>query len=102
MEATESVKNLFRGFHQEMFEYAQTPEAIAEEALGFLGPEDAPVVVAYLDDLLSGRYSDDEIQAIWHKMPADVYFTEGGGARKVLNVVRELLKTHPYFKTQST
>lgn len=98
MEVTESVKNLFRGFHQDMFEYAQTPEAIAEEALGFLGPEDAPSVIAYLDDLLSGRYSDDEIQAIWHKMPADIYFTEASGTVKVLSLVRDLLKTHPHFK----
>jgi len=100
MEATESVKNLFRGFHQDMFEYAQTPEAIAQEALGFLTLDDIPPVVAYLDDLLSGRYSDEEIQAIWHRMPADIYFTDARGAVKVLSLVRDLLKTHPQFKPQ--
>ncbi len=84
-----------------MFEYAQTPEAIAEEALGFLGPEDAPSVIAYLDDLLSGRYSEEEIQAIWHKMPADIYFTEARGTVKVLRLVRNLLKTHPHFNPQN-
>lgn len=47
MEVTESVKNLVRGFHQDMFEYAQTPEAISEEAVGFLGPEDAPSVIRH-------------------------------------------------------
>jgi len=100
MEVTESVKNLFRGFHQDMFEYAQTPEAIAQEALGFLTLDDIPPVVAYLDDLLSGRYSDEEIQAIWHRMPADIYFTDALGAVKVLSLVRDLLKTHPQFKPQ--
>ena len=83
-----------------MFEYAQTPEAIAQEALGFLTLEDIPHVVAYLDDLLSGGYNDEEIQAIWNKMPADIYFTEARGTVKVLSLVRDLLKTHPHFKSE--
>jgi hypothetical protein len=100
MEITDSVKNLFRGFHQDMFEVAHSAEEIAEQALGFLGPNDAPPVIAFLDDLLSGRYSDEEVQKIWHEMPADIYFDDARGTIKVLGLVRDLLKTHPHFKPQ--
>ncbi|MEO8421062.1 MAG: hypothetical protein ABI457_07705 [Hyphomicrobium sp.] len=100
MEVTESVKNLFRGFHQDMFEHAQTAEEIAEESLGFLGPEDAPLVIAFLDELLSGAHSDQEVQKIWHEMPTDIYFDDPRGTIKVLGLVRDLLKTHPHFKSQ--
>jgi hypothetical protein len=101
MEATEPVKNLFRGFHQDMFEYAQTPEAIAREALGFLTAEDVPAVVSYLDDLLGGRYTDDEIQKIWNEMPADIYFVEASAVVKILTLVHDLLKSNTYFKLSS-
>lgn len=68
--------------------------------MGFSPLTTSPPVVAYLDDLLSGRYSDEEIPAIWHRMPADIYFTDARGAVKVLSLVRDLLKTHPQFKPQ--
>lgn len=97
MELTPEVKQLFRGFHQGMELCASCPEEIAMEALGFLEPGHVPGVKAFLDELLSERHSAEEVQELWHKTPADLYFYDPNDAVKVLRLVRSLIDTHPYL-----
>lgn len=97
MELTPEVKQLFRGFHQGMEYCASGPEDIAMNALGFLKPEHVHGVKVFLDELLSGRYSADQIQEVWHTTPADLYFHDPNDAVKVLELVRSFIDTHPFL-----
>lgn len=43
----------------------------------------------YLDELLSGKYSDDELLSIWHSTSASIYFKDAADLRLILNKMRQ-------------
>lgn len=95
MKLLPEVKKLFRGFHQGIESCASNPEELAMCALGFLEPQDAEIVKAFLDDLLSGKFSPEQVQKIWQDSPADVYFLDAKDSVAVLRLVRDAIDRHP-------
>jgi hypothetical protein len=53
-----------------------------------IGPQERPAIKAFLDELLSGRYSDDQLRDIWWSLPSDVVFYEGKDVAAFLNLLR--------------
>ena len=45
----------------------------------------------YLDELLSGRYSMEQLREIWDASPSNIYFHQGEELLKVLTCARSLL-----------
>lgn len=86
----EEFKHICRLFHQDFpIDVTEDIEMI-REAVRALEPDRRRALRSYLDDLLSGRYTDDELQDIWFASPADVYFPEPGELQKVLRLLRSM------------
>jgi hypothetical protein len=50
---------------------------LAQIALVGIEPHELGAVKATLKDLLSGRYTDDELKDLWWSTPSDIVFYEG-------------------------
>ena len=54
-----------------------------------LGKNERSDLKLYLDELLSGKYSDEKLLSIWHSTPASIYFKKAADLRLILNKMRE-------------
>jgi hypothetical protein len=70
-------------------EYDTDNEWIAG-TLQFLDRDQKLIVQGFLDELLSGRYSDEEIGEIWRR-PGPEFDFSTGGHRFFLNDIREVI-----------
>ena len=71
-----------------------TPEQLTQVALLGIEPRERPAIKAFIDELLSGRYSDDQLKSIWWSMPSDIVFHEGQSVVVFLTMLRaEIAKT---------
>jgi hypothetical protein len=61
-------------------------------ALLEIGPQERPAIKAFLDELLSGRYGDDQLRDIWWSMPSDVVFYEGKDVATFLKMLRDAVE----------
>lgn len=69
-------------------EVSSAQELIQVSLIG-IEPQDRPPIKAFLDALLSGRYSDDQLKEIWWSMPSDIVFHEGKGVVTFLSLLRD-------------
>ncbi|MFM9849859.1 MAG: hypothetical protein ACKVP3_22220 [Hyphomicrobiaceae bacterium] len=65
-----------------------SPQELMQVALLGVEPRERPAIMAFLDELLSGRYTDDELKDIWWSMPADIVFYEGKAVVTFLTMLR--------------
>lgn len=77
-------------FHQDLDvvetplpEYMMTPISQLDQA-------ERRELKLFLDELLSGRHSAEELQRVWFKSNADIYFHSDEGLRQVLEMMRSL------------
>lgn len=61
---------------------------LAQIALMGIAPHELDAVKATLNDLLSGRYSNDEIKSLWWPTPSDIVFYEGKDVIAVLKLLQ--------------
>lgn len=64
-------------------------QELVQIALLEVEPQERPAIKAFLDELLSGRYNDDQLKEIWWSMPSDIVFHEGKGAATFLKMLRD-------------
>lgn len=88
MQIPKSMITLAGAFHQDLLLIADTPDGIANYAVGHLSPEEASEALAFLEKLLDGTYSRDEIKSVWNAMPVDVRIDDGAGVQALLEHVR--------------
>ena len=78
MEVTYDVRQLFTLFYPgSRDEFATREEWIADVVRSFSKERQANIK-AFLDELLSGRYSDAEIAEVWRSVSPSYDFSEGG------------------------
>ena len=58
-EFTKVCRNLVQGLE------ISSAQELVQIALLDIGPQERPAIKAFLDELLSGRYSDDQLRDIW-------------------------------------
>ena len=91
MEVPPCFRNLCGGFYPgSRDEYPTHEEWIAGTILGFTNAEEKKVIKEFLDELLSGAYSDDELERIWRRMTTSYNFSRGGH-RMFLTEVRDCI-----------
>lgn len=74
--------------HQDSFIlYGREPEAVAAGALQYMSKEEKVALRAFLDHLLTGKYSDAQLQEIYRKGDADLWFSDES-LRYFLELVR--------------
>jgi len=87
--APEEFKKVCRNLAQGLDLVVSTPKQLMQVALSGIEPRERPAIKAFIDELLSGRYSDEQLKEIWWSMPADIVFHEGRGVVAFLTMLRE-------------
>jgi len=74
MQTPQEFVTLSRWFHQDFDWGHETGEQAVEAAISNanLSVAQLNVVSAYLDELLSGKYNDEELERIWRKAGAEI------------------------------
>jgi hypothetical protein len=89
MKIPEEFRDLCKWFYQgSRDDFATHEEWFAFAVAHVRG--DKEVIKAFLDELLSGRHSDDEIARVWRRAGPHYDFS-AGGHRVVLSEIRRLL-----------
>lgn len=65
-------------------------------ALHNLEISEAKTLAPVIDELLSGRYSDDDLKEFWWSMPVTTVFYSGDHVRTLLGLIREAISKPPY------
>jgi hypothetical protein len=86
--APEEFKKVCRNLVQGLDLVVSTPEQLMQVALLGIAPHERRPIKAFLDELLSGRYSDEQLKDIWWSMPADLVFHEGEDVAAFLTMLR--------------
>jgi hypothetical protein len=86
--APEEFKKVCRNLVQGLDLVVSTPEQLMQVALLGIEPQERPAIETFVDELLSGRYSDQQLKEIWWSMPADIVFHEGRGVVAFLTMLR--------------
>jgi hypothetical protein len=87
MDIPDEFKKVCRNLVQGL-EVSSAQDLIQASLIG-IEPHERPSIKAFLDELLSGRYSDDQLKDIWWSMPSDIVFHEGKGVVAFLNLLRD-------------
>jgi hypothetical protein len=90
MRAPREFDYLVKCFHPESMEDIDKDEWVASVVRGFLRPEKREVVRAFLDEVLDGTCSDDELEEFWRRPSPTINFSTGGH-RWFLGRVRDVL-----------
>ena len=86
--APEEFKKVCRNLLQGLDLVVSTPEQLMQLALLGIEPQERPVIKAFVDELLSGRFTEDQLKEIWWSMPADIVFHEGKAVVTFLTMLR--------------
>lgn len=87
--APEEFRKVCRNLVQDLDLVASTPQELMQVAMLGVEPQERPAIKAFLDELLSGQYSDDQLKEIWWSMPSDIVFHEGRGVVTFLEMLRD-------------
>jgi hypothetical protein len=87
--APEEFRKVCRNLVQDLDLVASTPQELMQVAMLGIEPQERPAIKAFIDELLSGRYSDDQLKEIWWSMPSDIVFHEGKGVVTFLRMLRD-------------
>jgi hypothetical protein len=77
-----------RNLVQDLDLVASTADELMQVALLGIEPHERPAIKAFIDELLGGRYSEDQLKEIWWSMPADIVFYEGKAVVAFLTMLR--------------
>lgn len=86
--APEEFKKVCRNLGQDLDLVASSVEELMQVALLGIEPREHPAIRSFIDELLSGRYSDEQLKDIWWSMPADTVFYEGKAVVAFLTMLR--------------
>jgi hypothetical protein len=77
-------------FHQDAWTHFETTEQVIADAVSHLSDNQRKVVRAYLDELLSGKHTEEELQHIWRATSAGIAISSGreGDSARFLLIVR--------------
>lgn len=80
-------------FYQGVSDDFSSKKEMLNFVISDLNAEHRKVVRAYLDELMSGTYKEEEIEKIWREAGADVRISRGvkGDAAKFLGEIRRAL-----------
>ena len=91
MDAPYKVEQLIKGFYPGSADDHATIEGWIAAHVAKTTDGQKEVIRWFLDELLSGRYSDEEIQKVW-QMQYPSYDFSAGGHRLFFTLIREALR----------
>jgi|WetSurMetagenome_2_1015567.scaffolds.fasta_scaffold1146189_1 hypothetical protein len=77
-------------FHQDFDLLFPEGEGLIEDAIAHTALDDQKVIKNYLDELLSGKFSEDELRTIWRSTRAEISPFRGsnGSCAEFLKLIR--------------
>ena len=98
MEIPSAFNKVCGALHQDIFLFHESFEEAIRSCTGFVTAQEAKIAKIFIDELLHGSASDDQLEEIWNKSHSDWHVLEKGGVRYLLamisNVLGEPVKTH--------
>ena len=76
-------------FSRSDLEYATTQDWVRATVRDFLSAEAKKIVKQFLDELLSGSQTDDDLQRLWQSLDSDYRFNSGAAVRRFLGKIRD-------------
>ena len=76
-------------FNLSLFEQQPDEATLIEFAITNTAAGNRSVIKGYLDELLVGQYSNEDLQRIWFDTGAGLYFPEGSELRLMLKMMRD-------------
>jgi len=77
MKAPASFNAVCRNFIQDLELIAGTPEGVIDFAIQDLDVNEMRELNGFLDELLGGIHTHEELQALWWSSPAEIHFRDG-------------------------
>ncbi len=87
MQIPGEFRKMAENFHQDWLLPPDTLEDATKFVLWNLLPEERKRLKAFLSEIVSDRYSDEQLQNLWAQTSAEIGFPEG--LRMVLTMVRD-------------
>lgn len=91
MHVSEEFSQFCSGLHQDFTTYGPEPQDWINGALEFVPRERLPALRNYLEELLTGSYSDAELQELYRSSHSELRIWEDGGVRAFLAMVRDTI-----------
>lgn len=91
-----AFKRMCQNFGPDLGEIVSSWEDLSLLALHNVEISEARSLVPFIEDLLSGRYSDEDLKEFWWTMPVTSAFESGKDVRRFLSQVHETLSLPPY------
>lgn len=83
-----------RSFHVDIGRLCPTFESMAAFALQGVEGADRDTLAEYLDGLLSGDYTPDELKELWNSSGADVFIPDVKNLIALFTAMRQELRPH--------
>ena len=74
MKTPKEFNNFGEGFHQDIADLTSGMSEMINEGIDYLNAQELVVVKSYIEHLLSGPYTPDQLDDIWQKTRSDIYF----------------------------
>ncbi len=91
----EAFKKACRNLGQDLEYEKPTLDYLAQIALIGIEHHEYPAIKTFLDELLSGRYSAEQLKEFWWSTPADIYFHEPHDLVTFLKLLRSTIEKTP-------
>jgi hypothetical protein len=91
-------KLMCQDFGPDLAEFVSSWEDLAQLALHNLEISEAISLLPFIEVLLSGRYSDEDLKEFWGMMPVTTVFDSGNDVRRLLMQIRQTLSQPPYIE----
>lgn len=93
MQIPSDVELLCRSFFQGVTDLYDSTSEMIKHAVSDLAPDQRIAICNFLDELTSGKYTEDEIESTWRQAGAEIRISRGvpGDATKFLVMLRSAL-----------
>lgn len=100
-EMPQEFKNACRNLGPHLEDLVTSLDDMVQVALIGVDAKDAAVIRRFLDDILDGRYTPDQMKDFWWSTPATTVFYDGRDVVTFLSRMREVLSQPPYTNAPS-
>lgn len=92
----EAFKRMCQNFGPDLAEFAPSINDLVEHALIGIDRNDARAIGSFLDELLNGKHSAEDIKKFWWSMPVTTVFHDGKDVINMLERIREAVARRPF------
>lgn len=92
MFVSDEFRKMAERFIQDIDIVADSKAALAKFVLGDLTPAELTRLRAYLSEIVTNRYSDEQLINLWNTTPTEIEFFHGNELRNVLTFIRDQIK----------